>query len=100
MYGTNVDIPDMKKCPNSTQWKKLINVWTAATSVEANKQADCILLTLQSEAENLALLLPDELQMVLMWQRSLTQSMKRTQLLFSAFEDFDSFKRNYCVPLY
>ena len=59
MPGPKLDIPDMKKFPNYSQWKRLIDVQASVTSVAVQKQADWILLTLDTDAQNLALQVPD-----------------------------------------
>ena len=50
-----VQIPLMKNCPNYGHWKNLINVWVSVTEVEKQKQADCIILNLDTDGQNLSL---------------------------------------------
>ena len=50
----------MKDCPNYGHWKRLIKVWIAVTSVNKAKQADCIILTLDSDAQANALKVKEE----------------------------------------
>lgn len=107
MAGAKVDIPDMKKCPNYSQWKRLIDVWSSVTAIPKSKQADCILLTLDTDAQNLALQVSDEerrkddgsgVQKILERLDTLYEQNK-TQKLFAAFEEFEGFKRSQDMPL-
>ena len=107
MAGTRIEIPDMKKCPNYSQWKRLINVWTSVTTVAATKQADCLLLTLDSDAQNLALQVPDADRQKedgsgvqkIMERLDTLYEQNTNQKLFSAFEEFENFKRTSEMPL-
>ena len=101
MSTMKVDIPSMKECPNYSHWKNLINVWKSVTSVAKEKQADCILLTLDSDAQSLALQVPDAERKAadgtgvakVLEKLDTLYEQNLTQKLFTAFEDFENFKR-------
>ena len=97
--ATKIEIPVMKNCPNYTHWKNLISVWTSVTSIEEKKRADSLLLTLDSEAQSLALQIPPEdrakadgVKKILEKLDSLYEQ-NATQKLFAAYEQFEGFKR-------
>ena len=96
-----MNIPIMKDCPNYGHWKRLIKVWIAVTSVNKAKQADCIILTLDSDAQANALKVKEEdrrkddgsgVTLVLKELDALYEQ-NITQKLFSAYEDFENFSR-------
>ena len=79
----------------------------AVTTIAPEKQADCILLTLETDGQNLALQVPvDERRnrdgtgvTKILKQLDTLYEQNTTQKLFSSFEDFENFKRKPEVPL-
>lgn len=102
-----VDIPIMKECPNYGHWKKMIRVWCNVTAVAKTKQAECILLSLDSDGQNLALQVTETerknedgsgVNKILERLDSLYEQ-NTTQQIFSAFEEFEVFKRDTSMSI-
>ena len=92
----------MKECRNYTPWKKMIMIWCSVTEVATSKQADMILLTLDSDGQNLALQVAGELRKAtdgsgvkaVLKKLDELYEQNQTQQMFSAFEEFEQFKRD------
>ena len=97
----------MNDCPNYGHWKKMVNIWCSVTEVAKEKQADVLILTLDADGQNLALKVTDE-------QRrrpdgsGVTEIIKvldtlyeqnKTQKIYSAYEEFEQFARNYTMSI-
>ena len=107
MTGTKVEIPSMSKCPSYAHWKNLIKIWSNVSNIPKAKQADCLLLTLDTDGQNLALQVPDTerckedgsgLTQVLLRLDTLYEQ-NSTQKLFTAFEEFENLKRGHDMSL-
>ena len=91
----------MKDCPNYNHWKSLINIWVEVTDVPKPKQADNILLTLETDAQNLALQVSNEERRnpdgsgvtKLLEKLDSLYEQNSTQKLFTAFEEWESYRR-------
>ena len=89
-------IPLMKSCPNYSHWKKMIEVWASVTEVPKEKQTNCIILTLESDGQNLALQIPDVERSApdgsgvkkLLEKLDSLYEKNKTQRIFQAFEEF------------
>ena len=56
--SARINIPLMGSCPNYAHWKELVQVWTDVTEIAKEKQADALLLTLDTDGQSLALQIP------------------------------------------
>ena len=107
MATSRIEIPSMKNCPNYSHWKELIEVWVAVTSVAKAKQADSLLLTLDSDAQSLALQVPAAERKAedgsgvskIIEKLDTLYEQNATQRLFCAYEDFEGFKRTQDMSL-
>ena len=94
-------VPLMSNCPNYTHWKNLIKVWLEVTDVAKEKLADQILLTLDTDGQNLVFQVPEAerrdkdgkgVDKILLKLDTLYDK-NTTQKLFSAFEKWEVYRR-------
>ena len=99
--SNSVSVPIMKDCPNYSHWKQLISVWRAVTTLAKPKQADVIILTLDSDAQSTAMRVAEAdrrkedgsgVDLVIKELDALYEK-NITQRLFSAYEEFEAFTR-------
>jgi hypothetical protein len=91
--------PPFKKGDNYENWKKTIKIWQAVTPLKKEKQGAAMFLSLDTEAKEAVLELPERL---IAGENGLTHVLEKldslyqrdkTQLAFEALEEFESTKR-------
>lgn len=91
--------PSFKKGDNYENWKKTLGIWQLVTSLEKSKQGPAIFLSLDSEAQEAILELPqDQIACSEGVKNILTKldnlyKKDKTQSAFEALEDFEGLKR-------